>query len=952
MKNRNAFRGLISILLIFLIVMGLSCSFNSDEGNGSATMSNTVIIGKVGRPFYSQSMTVTLKNASFKVNDSATINNATWVSNIPSGIGVDVSFNDRSQTATFTFKPNPNSDLNYLPSSASMDNIIIDIPSVCLYNQLSNIRIEGPARFNIASESDRYGYLSSLSPDSVGLITATTDGKQVATLTMSGSQEVTVDYVINLEGEGTYFAHDFEPGDDVTNWFAPLIQGVSFSVKNYIDAKSTSMVVTGRIKPFNTLVGYTQNVGLVIPQGHVTGGELLVNSNGLAVRSNNGFQFEYEGDANKIVSGTVGTAIEPFEILLRSPGSISAFTALDAGTDVSSWFGGSAVDGISYTLKDALTTTANVYYITVSVSGTPTQNKFAPATLTIPAGTVKNSVVTAGLQVPYTVDLKGMKYEIAKKDGYVAYEIYDLASYGNTELSMGSINASYTKKADGSELGLSADNNHMITSGETATAVIEGGLSRYGYELAGFNKKCDNGAVSTDVLNLDYTVGKEVKIDATTGNITITIKDSDKGQKVKLYAIWKVDEEAWGWTKNSDGSYEKTQDISKGGTLFPAVFDVSKAYPGDENAELRRYFDNYPYYKEAKVIAKGLKAPYTTGDYNDSTDVELTTDFAIGEQVITGYMVDVLREWNAGDPENGIASKGYEIPSEITSGTSLPSGVTATSAANAVSYGSGTTGDSDLFALGDKSAPITYVSFTQGMVLSNAFTAYYNEMNKNTEGFVALTPAYVDASGEIKTIDAANTYAASITTSGASIYDSNSTGFRLPTSAEWGLAARIVPENDYPTNLTGAHVSESVSTSRNYTYPQITRSNMWSGGDTLYVGTATFVQLADKYAWYSRNSGDYGLNQNKRTHGFLKIANSALLNKPGTVLDKAPNNIGVYGMSGNVWEWTDTALGSSYRRLRGGSFDGVASNARVGYLGSYSPSLRVGIIGLRLARSV
>ena len=131
--------------------------------------------------------------------------------------------------------------------------------------------------------------------------------------------------------------------------------------------------------------------------------------------------------------------------------------------------------------------------------------------------------------------------------------------------------------------------------------------------------------------------------------------------------------------------------------------------------------------------------------------------------------------------------------------------------------------------------------------------------------------------------------------------------YRLPTEAEWEYAAR------------GGRNSEG------YKY---------SGSNT--VGNV---------AWYMNNSGD-------KTHDV------------GT---KSPNELGIYDMSGNVWEWCNDWYGSysssaktnpqgpssgSYRVFRGGSWSGIAIGARVSYRGGSSPGYRGIDLGFRLACSI
>lgn len=121
--------------------------------------------------------------------------------------------------------------------------------------------------------------------------------------------------------------------------------------------------------------------------------------------------------------------------------------------------------------------------------------------------------------------------------------------------------------------------------------------------------------------------------------------------------------------------------------------------------------------------------------------------------------------------------------------------------------------------------------------------------------------------------------------------------FRLPTGAEWEFAAR------------------GGTRSRGYIY---------SGSDDVY-----------RVAWYTENSGG-------STH---------------PVAQKLDNELGIYDMSGNVWEWTsdcyssnyNSARSSSYRVYRGGSWNGIATYCRVAYRYVNSPGYRDYSIGLRLA---
>ena len=138
--------------------------------------------------------------------------------------------------------------------------------------------------------------------------------------------------------------------------------------------------------------------------------------------------------------------------------------------------------------------------------------------------------------------------------------------------------------------------------------------------------------------------------------------------------------------------------------------------------------------------------------------------------------------------------------------------------------------------------------------------------------------------------------------------------FRLPTEAEWEYAAR------------GGNKSQGYK----------------------YAGSNTIGNVA----WYRDNAYDVG--KSSPDYGTHQV---------GT---KAPNELGLYDMSGNVWEWCSDWYGEyssssqinptgptsgSNRVFRGGCWNYSAHSCRVAYRFNHTPGHRSNHLGFRLACS-
>ena len=284
---------------------------------------------------------------------------------------------------------------------------------------------------------------------------------------------------------------------------------------------------------------------------------------------------------------------------------------------------------------------------------------------------------------------------------------------------------------------------------------------------------------------------------------------------------------------------------------------------------------------------------------DDGDTSEITTKFFMGETEVTWELWCEVYIWATGDADMNGSIEGGETDGDYTF------------------QNVGTKGN-DGDAGKSSQHPVTDISWRDAVIWCNA-------LSEMTGAEVVYLDNVTDAVLRDSTIaveDVVTSEADNLTRK----------GYRLPTSMEWEYAARYQGDED------------NGNTVSSYSDPYYTKGNSASGATTYYNDntggsgepgkSANDAVAVYKYYW----DGDSWEVRAEYSDGTEEV---------GGLL---ANTLGLYDMSGNVWEWCFTASGSG-RVERGGSWDSYASNLPVGIENSIIPVNRGYHVGFRFART-
>jgi uncharacterized repeat protein (TIGR02543 family) len=565
-----------------------------------------------------------------------------------------------------------------------------------------------------------------------------------------------------------------------------------------------------------------------------------------------------------------------------TPGAILSFTVADHVTGKNL-----TLVRIVYTVSGTITTDnpsgglANGASVQLkqgggTVGGPVTTGSDGAYTITdVPAGDYTIEVSLAGYTTG-TISSVTVAGDVTGKNLTLVRIVYTISGTITTDNPGGAANgASVQLKQGGSDVG------SVVTTAANGTYTISNVLPGNDYTI--------------EVSMTGYTTGTSSSFNVTTGDVTgknlilariictVTF-DEDGGTPVQAASVGEGDKAA------KPAAPVKTNYIFAGWYKEPGLTNLWD-FAADTVTEAMTLYARWIPFKMVLVPANNTAFPTGLGDSETGT---VSFAYEIGETEVTYELWYTVRTWAEA---NGYSFH-YSNPGQEGGGGS--GGASPTTA---------------------NQQPVTAVSWFSAVVWLNALTEWVNENTGSN-----LTPVYyydkdyeyvaknsnpaLNFEREVGSHDHASAYAK---VGGAEGF----TGFRLPHSLEWELAAR----------WRGGDATNAVINPPFNTAPYFTKGDSASGATGNYNTPAT-----EEVAWYNGNAGS-------TTH---------------PVKELAPNWLGLYDMSGNVYEWCsdwNAVEPGKQRNTRGGSSFVSNYNMQVGLNANRPPDEPDATVGFRLVRA-